>query len=169
MASAAAVVAGELTTLDAFDAYRVRRGWAKQVPGKTEARADIPRQYATLERGQVTVAGAAWAPTRGVAAVEVGVDEGPGATAELAGGLGAEAGASGAGGGRRLPAITWSRSAPPTAPASHNHAPTTVRSPTAPPASTPRLSPCAESCPRRRAAGAAATRCSTLASRAILL
>ena len=91
MASAAAVVAGELTTLDAFDAYRVRRGWAKQVPVQTQARADIPRQYATLERGQVTAAGAARAPTRAVVAVEVGVDDEPWTPAELAGGLGAEA------------------------------------------------------------------------------
>jgi DMSO/TMAO reductase YedYZ molybdopterin-dependent catalytic subunit len=66
----------ELTTLEAFDAYWVPRGWAKEAPILTQSRIDVPRQGASLAAGRVAVAGVAWAPDRGIAAVEVRVDEG---------------------------------------------------------------------------------------------
>ena len=73
----------ELTTLDAFDAYWVPRGWAKEAPIKTSARIDVPRAGQRLAPGRQAVAGVAWAPTRGIARVEVQVDDGPWAPAEL--------------------------------------------------------------------------------------
>ena len=73
----------ELTTLDAFDAYWVPRGWSKQAPIKTQSRIDVPRDRATVAPGDVVVAGVAWAPTRGIARVEVRVDDGAWTEAEL--------------------------------------------------------------------------------------
>ena len=69
----------ELTTLEAFDAYWIPRGWAKEGPIKTQSRIDVPRTDggpATVGRGEVAVAGVAWAPTRGIERVEVRVDDG---------------------------------------------------------------------------------------------
>ena len=65
----------ELTTLDAFDAYWVPLGWAKQAPILTQSRIDTPRGDREMNAGVVPVAGVAWAPDRGVSAVEVQVDE----------------------------------------------------------------------------------------------
>jgi DMSO/TMAO reductase YedYZ molybdopterin-dependent catalytic subunit len=67
----------ELTTLEAFDAYWVPRGWAKEGPILTQSRIDVPRHGDRLTAGRVTVAGVAWAPDRGVSGVEVRVDDGP--------------------------------------------------------------------------------------------
>lgn len=74
----------ELTTFAAFDHYWERRGWAEQAPIKTQSRIDVPRNSAELAAGPVTIAGVAWAPTRGIAAVEVRIDGGPWQPAELA-------------------------------------------------------------------------------------
>jgi DMSO/TMAO reductase YedYZ molybdopterin-dependent catalytic subunit len=65
----------ELTTLDGFDAYWVPLGWAKQAPILTQSRIDVPATGARVEAGTLAVAGVAWAPDRGVSAVEVQVDE----------------------------------------------------------------------------------------------
>ncbi|WMF04644.1 molybdopterin-dependent oxidoreductase [Micromonospora robiginosa] len=73
----------EVTTFDAFDAYWVRRGWAREAPVKTASRIDRPAPFARLPAGRVTVAGVAWAQHRGIAAVEVSVDGGPWRAAEL--------------------------------------------------------------------------------------
>ncbi|GAB2574086.1 oxidoreductase [Paractinoplanes abujensis] len=73
----------ELTTFDRFDAYWVERGWAAEAPVKTGSRIDKPRPFARLDSGVVTVAGVAWAQQRGIASVEVRVDDGPWAKAEL--------------------------------------------------------------------------------------
>jgi DMSO/TMAO reductase YedYZ molybdopterin-dependent catalytic subunit len=67
----------ELTTWDAFDAYWVPLGWAKEGPILTQSRIDLPRAGASVASGSVAVAGVAWAPDRGVEAVEVQVDDGP--------------------------------------------------------------------------------------------
>ena len=67
----------ELTTLEAFDAYWVPRGWAKEAPILTQSRIDVPRSGERIPAGRVSVAGVAWAPDRGVAGVEVRVDDGP--------------------------------------------------------------------------------------------
>ena len=78
------VVDLELTTFENFDAYWVQRGWAQQGPIKTESRIDVPKPFARVAPGRVAVAGVAWAQHRGIEAVEVRVDGGPWARAELA-------------------------------------------------------------------------------------
>jgi DMSO/TMAO reductase YedYZ molybdopterin-dependent catalytic subunit len=78
----------ELTTWDAFDAYWVPRGWAKEAPIKTQSRIDVPRHGSTVDGGQVVVAGVAWAPTRGIAGVEVRIDGGDWVAAEVSEPLG---------------------------------------------------------------------------------
>lgn len=65
----------ELTTLDAFDGYWIPLGWAKNGPILLQSRIDVPRG-GSVAPGQVAVAGVAWAPTRGISAVEVQVDDG---------------------------------------------------------------------------------------------
>ena len=63
-----------LTTWDGFDGYWVPRGWSKRGPMKTQSRIDIPKKDTTLKLGQATsVAGIAWAPTRGISRVETKV------------------------------------------------------------------------------------------------
>jgi DMSO/TMAO reductase YedYZ molybdopterin-dependent catalytic subunit len=74
----------ELTSWDAFDAYWVPRGWSKEAPIKTQSRVDVPADGTTISAGQRTIAGVAWAPTRGISAVEVRVDGGQWQPAELA-------------------------------------------------------------------------------------
>ncbi len=66
----------ELTTLEAFDAYWVPLGWAKEAPILTQSRIDVPRDGARVAAGVVAIAGVAWAPDRGVSAVEVRIDGG---------------------------------------------------------------------------------------------
>jgi DMSO/TMAO reductase YedYZ molybdopterin-dependent catalytic subunit len=73
----------ELTTWEGFDAYWVPRGWAKEGPIKIQSRIDVPRRGAQLSEGVHAVAGVAWAPTDGVSAVEVQIDDGPWRQAEL--------------------------------------------------------------------------------------
>jgi DMSO/TMAO reductase YedYZ molybdopterin-dependent catalytic subunit len=73
----------ELTTWDAFDAYWVPLGWAKEGPILTQSRIDVPRPGSSVGAGQVGVAGVAWAPDRGVTKVEVQVDDGAWNAAEL--------------------------------------------------------------------------------------
>ncbi|MDP9468278.1 MAG: molybdopterin-dependent oxidoreductase [Chloroflexota bacterium] len=72
-----------LTTLEAFNGYWVPLGWAKEAPILTQSRIDIPKRGESVKAGQVAVAGVAWAPDRGVAGVEVQVDDLPWVAAEL--------------------------------------------------------------------------------------
>ena len=65
-----------LTTFARQRAYWTQRGYAAQAPIKTELRIDVPKPLAQVKAGPVTVAGVAWAPARGIAAVEVSVDSG---------------------------------------------------------------------------------------------
>jgi DMSO/TMAO reductase YedYZ molybdopterin-dependent catalytic subunit len=74
----------ELTTFEAFDHYWVSRGWAVEAPIKTQSRIDVPRAFAELAAGRVTVAGVAWAQTRGIDRVEIQVDDGSWQEARLA-------------------------------------------------------------------------------------
>ncbi|MEY3019507.1 MAG: hypothetical protein RLZZ272_491, partial [Actinomycetota bacterium] len=74
----------ELTGWESFDAYWVPRGWAKEAPIKPSSRIDVPRDGASVPAGEVEVAGVAWAPTGGVHAVEVRIDDGPWRGATLA-------------------------------------------------------------------------------------
>ncbi|MEU4217101.1 molybdopterin-dependent oxidoreductase [Actinoplanes sp. NPDC026623] len=73
----------ELTTFDNFDAYWVERGWSARGPVKTASRIDRPRPLAKVPAGSTTVAGVAWAQGRGIAAVEIRIDDGPWTPAEL--------------------------------------------------------------------------------------
>ena len=73
----------QVTTFDEVDPYWVARGWAAEAPVKIGSRIDRPRPFARPAAGTVTVAGLAWAQGRGIARVEVRVDESGWATAEL--------------------------------------------------------------------------------------
>ncbi len=73
----------ELTTWEAFDAYWVPLGWSKEGPILTQSRIDTPRGGASVAPGSVPIAGVAWAPDRGISAVEVRVDQGDWDAAEL--------------------------------------------------------------------------------------
>lgn len=67
----------ELAPWEDVDGYWVPRGWSKEGPIKLASRIDVPRGGAELAPGPVPVAGVAWAPTRGVARVDLRVDDGP--------------------------------------------------------------------------------------------
>lgn len=62
----------ELTTLEAFDAYWIPRGWSKDGPIKTQSRIDVPRG-GSISAGLTPIAGVAWAGIRTVDRVEVRV------------------------------------------------------------------------------------------------
>ena len=74
----------ELTTFAKQQAYWTKRGYAAKAPIKTESRIDVPKPLSQVKAGQVPVAGVAWAPHRGITAVEVNVDGGPWQQARLA-------------------------------------------------------------------------------------
>ncbi|MEU1869925.1 molybdopterin-dependent oxidoreductase [Streptomyces sp. NPDC019793] len=74
----------ELTTFDAYDAYWVKRDWAREAPVKTQSRIDTPKPFARPKGGTVMVAGVAWAQHRGIDKVEIRVDDGPWREATLA-------------------------------------------------------------------------------------
>jgi DMSO/TMAO reductase YedYZ molybdopterin-dependent catalytic subunit len=75
----------EVTTFAANQAYWVPRGWSQQAPIKTESRIDVPTGAVPLTPGKVAqVAGVAWAQHKGIAAVEVRVDNGQWQEARLA-------------------------------------------------------------------------------------
>jgi DMSO/TMAO reductase YedYZ molybdopterin-dependent catalytic subunit len=63
--------------------YWVRRGYDRLGMAKTGSRIDLPRPFAQLKPGPVTVAGIAFAQHRGISAVQVRVDGGPWRDAEL--------------------------------------------------------------------------------------
>jgi len=73
----------ELTTRDAVDGYWVPLGWAKDAPILTQSRIDLPPAGARVAPGPIEVAGVAWAPDRGVAGVEVRIDDGPWQQAQI--------------------------------------------------------------------------------------
>jgi len=73
-----------LTTFAAQQAYWTQRGYSAQAPIKTESRIDVPRPLSQVKAGRIAVAGVAWAPATGIAAVEVNVDNGPWQRATLA-------------------------------------------------------------------------------------
>ena len=74
----------EVTTMEAFDAYWVPRGYAKQAPIKLASRIDVPRGLSTIAPGRTAVAGVAWAQRRGISKVEVNIDSTGWREAELA-------------------------------------------------------------------------------------
>ena len=73
----------KLTRFDQEEGFWVPLGWAQQAPILTQSRIDVPRDGAALKAGHVAVAGVAWAPDRGIRAVEIRVDDGDWAPAKL--------------------------------------------------------------------------------------
>lgn len=74
----------EVSRFADFEAYWTPRGWAERAPIKMSSRIDVPKGFARLPAGPVVVAGVAWAQHTGIEAVEVSVDGGDWAPAELA-------------------------------------------------------------------------------------
>jgi DMSO/TMAO reductase YedYZ molybdopterin-dependent catalytic subunit len=66
----------QLTTREAVDGYWVPLGWAKDAPILTQSRIDVPADGQRVPAGEVEIAGVAWAPDRGIAGVEVRIDDG---------------------------------------------------------------------------------------------
>ena len=64
--------------------YWVRRGYDRTGAARTGSRIDVPRAFATVRPGPVTVAGIAYAQHRGIGVVQVRVDSGPWQDAQLA-------------------------------------------------------------------------------------
>lgn len=73
----------ELTRFEDFDAYWIPRGWAKVAPIKPTSRIDVPRSGAAVPAGTVPIAGVAWSPSVGIAAVDVRIDGGEWTPARL--------------------------------------------------------------------------------------
>jgi DMSO/TMAO reductase YedYZ molybdopterin-dependent catalytic subunit len=73
----------EITTF-ARKSYWIQRGYSARAPIKTESRIDVPRPLAQVKAGRTAVAGVAWAPHRGIDAVQVRADNGPWNQARLA-------------------------------------------------------------------------------------
>lgn len=73
----------EATTYGAFDAYWTARDWAIDGPIKVFSRIDTPAPLRQFPAGRQAVAGVAWAQTRGIARVEVKVDDADFVDAEL--------------------------------------------------------------------------------------
>lgn len=73
----------ELTTWDRAAGYWVPRGWSREGPIKTQSRIDVPRRGQPVAAGPVKIAGVAWAQHRGIAKVEVRIDDGEWREAEL--------------------------------------------------------------------------------------
>ncbi|WP_425302903.1 molybdopterin-dependent oxidoreductase [Nocardia otitidiscaviarum] len=78
------VVDLEVTRFDRARAYWTERGWAARAPIEIASRIDVPASFATVPAGPLTVAGVAWAQRRGIASVEVQVDNQPWRPATLA-------------------------------------------------------------------------------------
>jgi len=73
-----------LTTWESFNGYWINLGWSKEGPMKTMSRIDVPAHRARIDAGPTPVAGVAWAPVRGIRAVEVAIDEGQWQVCDLA-------------------------------------------------------------------------------------
>jgi len=78
------VVDLEVTRFDQRRAYWTDRGWSERGPVKTESRIEVPEPLSRQPVGEAVAAGTAWAQGRGVARVEVRVDDGSWQEAELA-------------------------------------------------------------------------------------
>jgi DMSO/TMAO reductase YedYZ molybdopterin-dependent catalytic subunit len=63
-----------MTTWEDFNGYWIDLGWSKDGPMKTTSRVDVPKHRARIAAGITPVAGVAWAPTRGISAVEISID-----------------------------------------------------------------------------------------------
>lgn len=77
------VVELRATRFDEVEAYWTERGWDPIGVAKTASRIDIPRPLEEVGRGDITVAGVAWAQHRGISSVQVRMDGGEWQEAEL--------------------------------------------------------------------------------------
>ena len=136
----------EVTRFADFKAYWTTRGYSVKAPIKTSSRIDVPKSFAQVKAGdKIAVAGVAWAQDRGIKKVEVRVDGGAWQEARLAdAGQHRHLAAVGLDVGRRRPAPTRSRSAPPTTPATPRPPSASRSRPTGPPAGTASTSPAAD-------------------------
>ncbi|WP_344217428.1 molybdopterin-dependent oxidoreductase [Kribbella sancticallisti] len=78
------IVDFEVTRFSEFSAYWTDRGWSVEAPIKTSSRIDVPKGFARIKAGPAVAAGVAWAQHRGIAKVEVQVDNGDWQPATLA-------------------------------------------------------------------------------------
>jgi DMSO/TMAO reductase YedYZ molybdopterin-dependent catalytic subunit len=74
----------EFTTYAERTAYWTDRDWATDAPILTQSRIELPKSLATLPKAKPVIAGVAWAQHRGIAKVEVRIDEGEWQEATLA-------------------------------------------------------------------------------------
>ena len=74
----------EFTTYAKRTAYWTERKWATDGPILTQSRIDVPKSLDTLPKDTPVIAGVAWAQHRGIAKVEVRVDDGDWQEASLA-------------------------------------------------------------------------------------
>ncbi len=72
-----------LTDWETEHGYWIPRGWSKEGPIKVTSRIDVPKRRDPLAPGTIPIGGVAYAPNRGIAAVEVRVDGGPWEAATL--------------------------------------------------------------------------------------
>lgn len=77
------VVDLEVTTFAQKQGYWTSRGWSSHGPIKTSSRVEVPKALARIPAGKISIGGSAWAQTRGIAKVEVSLDNGPWVEAEL--------------------------------------------------------------------------------------
>jgi DMSO/TMAO reductase YedYZ molybdopterin-dependent catalytic subunit len=74
----------KVTTFADDEGYWIPRGWSARGPIKTGSRIDVPRSGDRVKAGKVAIAGIAWAQHRGIAFVQVRVDNGAWQEAHLA-------------------------------------------------------------------------------------
>jgi DMSO/TMAO reductase YedYZ molybdopterin-dependent catalytic subunit len=74
----------EFTTYAERTAYWTERDWATDAPILTQSRIEVPKSLATLPKDRPVIAGVAWAQHRGIAKVEIRIDEGEWQEASLA-------------------------------------------------------------------------------------
>jgi DMSO/TMAO reductase YedYZ molybdopterin-dependent catalytic subunit len=72
-----------LTTYEEQAAYWTERDWAIDAPVKIASRVDTPKALSNVDAGKVVIGGVAWAQRRGIAKVEVSIDDGEWTVAEL--------------------------------------------------------------------------------------
>lgn len=80
----------EFTTYAARTAYWTSRKWAVDAPVLTQSRIDVPSSLGTITADQPRIAGVAWAQHRGIAGVEIKIDDGPWQEADLAADAGSD-------------------------------------------------------------------------------
>jgi len=74
----------KVTTFAADQGYWVPLGWSELGPIKIASRIDVPKQGGNVPSAEFTAAGLAWAPERGISAVQVQIDGGTWQSATLA-------------------------------------------------------------------------------------